>query len=67
MGQAGYEHRVGDILWRCYSITKLIYFWALLGLLYIMVDYRAGRKTAWTTRGHTYHDMPAHVYGCAWW
>ena len=64
-GQEGYECRVDNISWRCYSITKLIYFWALLGLLYIMADYRAGRKTAWTTRGCAYHDVLAHIYGCA--
>ena len=64
-GQEGYECRVDNISWRCYSITKLIYFWALLGLLYIMADYRAGRKTTWTTRGHVYHDTLACIYGCA--
>ena len=33
-GQEGYECRVDNISWRCYSITKLIYFCVLRGLLY---------------------------------
>ena len=31
-GQEGYECRVDSISQRCYSITKLIYFWVLDGL-----------------------------------
>ena len=27
-----------------------------------MEDYRAGKKTAWTTRGHAYHDALACAY-----
>ena len=64
-GQEGYECGVDNISWRCYSITKLIYFCVLRGLLYNTVDYRAGKKTAWTTRGHICHDMLTRICGCA--
>ena len=64
-GQEGYKCRVDNISWRCYSITKLIYFCVLRGLLYNTADYRAGKKTTWTTRGPAYHDTLAHVCGCA--
>ena len=63
-GQEGYECRVDNISRQCYSITKLIYFYVLRGLLYNVADYRAGKKTAWTTRGCAYHDTLAHVCGC---
>ena len=63
-GPEGYECGVGNISWRFYSITKLIYFCVLRGLLYNAVDYRAGKKIAWTTRGCICHDMLAHVCGC---
>ena len=48
-GQEGYECGVGNISQRCYSITKLIYFCVLRGLLYNAADSRAGKKTARTT------------------
>ena len=59
------ECRVDNISQQCYLITKLIYFCVLRGLLYNTVDYRAGKKTARTTRGHTYHDALACVCGRA--
>ena len=43
-GQEGYKCGVGNISRRCYSITKLIYFWVLRGLLYNTADSRAVRK-----------------------
>ena len=46
-------------------ITKLIYFWVLRGLLYDAAVYRAGKKTAQTTRGHAYHDVLMRVCRCA--
>ena len=64
-GQEGYECRVDNISQRCYSITKLIYFCVRRGLLYNVADYRAGKKTAQTTRGHVCHDTLACVCGCA--
>ena len=63
-GPEGYKYGVGNISQRCYSITKLIYFCVLRGLLYNMVDYRAGKKTTQTTRGRICHDALARVCGC---
>ena len=63
-GQEGYECGVGDISQRCYSITKLIYFCVLRGLLYNAVDSRAGKKTARTTGGRVCHDALTCVCGC---
>ena len=63
-GQKGYECRVDNISQQCYSITKLIYFCVLRGLLYNTVDYRAGKEAARTTRGRAYHDTLARVCGC---
>ena len=63
--QEGYECRVDNISQQCYSITKLIYFCVLRGLLYNTADYRAGKETVRTTRGRAYHDALAHICGCA--
>ena len=63
--EGSYECRVGNISRQCYSITKLIYFCVLRGLLYNVADYKAGKKTAQTTRGHVCHDTLACVCGCA--
>ena len=63
-GQEGYECGVGNILQRCYLITKLIYFGVLRGLLYNAADYRAGKNTARTTRGCICHDTLVHVCRC---
>ena len=52
-GKEGYKCRVGNISWRCYLITKLIYICVIRGLLYNAADSRAGKKTARTT-GATY-------------
>ena len=41
--QVGYEHG-GIISQQCYSITKLIYFWVLEGLLYKLAVYRLSEK-----------------------
>ena len=60
-GPEGYECGVGNISRQCYSITKLIYFCVLRGLLYNAADYRAGKKTTRTTRGHVCHDTLAHT------
>ena len=64
-GQEGYECRVDNISRRCYSITKLIYFCVLRGLLYNTADYRAGKEATQTTRGRTYNDALTCVCGCA--
>ena len=64
-GPEGYKYGVGNISQRCYLITKLIYFCVLRGLLYNMVDYRAGKKTTQTTRGRICHDALVRVCGCA--
>ena len=66
-GQEGYECGVDNISQQCYSITKLIYFCVLRGLLYNAADYWAGKKTARTTVGRICHDALAHVCGCAQW
>ena len=64
-GPEGYKYGVGNTSQRCYSITKLIYFCVLRSLLYNVVDYRAGKKTAQTTRGCVCHDALACICGCA--
>ena len=62
--QEGYECRVDNNSRQCYLITKLIYFCVQRGFLYNMADYRAGKEATWTTRGHVYHDVLAHICGC---